>query len=47
MYDAAQSVPKSIKLATTIQRSGDQGDMNAELNLASDSMAPASGQTSH
>ena len=47
LYDAALSVPDSIKLATTIQRSGDQGDMNAQLKLLSDSLASASGQTSH
>lgn len=47
VYDVGLSIPDSIKLATTIQRSGDQGDMNANLKLLSDSMAPASGQNSH
>lgn len=47
VYDIAMDVPDSIKLATSIQRSGDQGDMNVALQLISDSMAPVSGQTSH
>ncbi len=47
VYDTARSVPDSIELATTIQRSGDQGDMDAKLKLLSDSMAPVGGQNSH
>jgi hypothetical protein len=47
LYDAAMEVPQSIKVAVGTQRSGEQGDMNVELKLLTDSMASASGQTSH
>lgn len=47
LYDAAMDVPDYIKVAASTQRSGEQGDMNVELKLTSDSMASQSGQSSH
>ncbi len=47
LYDSSLDVPEYIKVAVATQRSGEQGDMNVELKLQSDSMASASGQTSH
>ncbi|MBV8636485.1 MAG: hypothetical protein JO322_00230 [Candidatus Eremiobacteraeota bacterium] len=47
VYDTAYEVPDYIKVAASTQRSGEQGDMNVELKLLSDSMAPRSGQSSH
>ncbi len=47
LYDAALNIPESIRTATTTQRSSAQGDMNVELKLLTDSMAPTTSQTSH
>ncbi len=47
VYDTALDVPDAVHVAVTTQRSGEQGDMNVQLQLVSDSMAAQSGQTSH
>ncbi len=41
IYDAAFDVPDSIKMSTSSQRAGGQGDMNVELKLLTDSMSNA------
>jgi hypothetical protein len=47
VYDTAYEVPDYLKVAVATQRSGEQGGMNVELKLLSDSMAAQSGQSSH
>jgi hypothetical protein len=46
-YDAALEAPQWIKVATSSIDSGSQGDINCELKILSDSMAPQTGQNSH
>ncbi|MBV8636486.1 MAG: hypothetical protein JO322_00235 [Candidatus Eremiobacteraeota bacterium] len=47
LYDARLDIPDAVKIATTAQRASGEGDMNLELKLLTDSMAPATNQTSH
>lgn len=47
IYDAALDIPDAIKIATTAQRSSGEGDMNVDLKLLKDSMAPATSQAAH
>lgn len=41
LYNAALDIPDAINIATTAQHASGQGDMNVELKLLTDSMAPA------